>query len=154
VRRFANGYVEVTGRVKDVIHRSGETVSALDLETHLLAHPAIWAAAAVGIADQLLGEKICAAVVLVGPALTLAELNEYLDGRGLSAHARPDMLVPLPSLPTTAVGKVDKRTIAAQLGSPSNGARGDGGEGGTVDAVARTVLRSRIKDDVTRGIPT
>ncbi len=122
VRRFTNGYVEVTGRVKDVIHRGGETVSAVDLETHLLAHPAIWAAAAVGQADELLGEKICAAVVFGGPALTLAELNEYLDGRGLSAHARPDMLVPLPSLPTTAVGKVDKRTIAAQLGCPSNGA--------------------------------
>jgi mycobactin salicyl-AMP ligase len=42
VRRFANGYLEVTGRVKDVILRGGENVSALDLEEHLLAHPSIW----------------------------------------------------------------------------------------------------------------
>ncbi len=79
MRRFANGYLEVTGRVKDVIHRGGETVSALDLEEHLLAHPSIWAAAAVPLPDEYLGEKICAAVVFSGPPVTLAELNGYLD---------------------------------------------------------------------------
>lgn len=115
VRRFANGYLEVTGRVKDVIHRGGETISAPDLETHLLTHPAIWAVAAVALPDEYLGEKVCAAVVFGEPAATLAELNEYLDNRGVATHARPDMLVAMPSLPTTAVGKVDKRAIAAQL---------------------------------------
>ncbi|MBI3692740.1 MAG: AMP-binding protein, partial [Mycolicibacterium aromaticivorans] len=49
VRRFANGYLEVTGRVKDVILRGGETVAALDLESHLLTHPRIAAAAAIGL---------------------------------------------------------------------------------------------------------
>jgi non-ribosomal peptide synthetase component E (peptide arylation enzyme) len=39
----------------------------------------------------------------------------YLDGRGVAAHARPDRLVTMPSLPTTAVGKVDKKAIVAQL---------------------------------------
>ncbi len=115
VRRCARGYVEVRGRVKDVIHRGGETICALDLETHLLAHPAIWAAAAVALPDDYLGEKICAAVVFDGPPLTLAQLNEYLDNRGVATHARPDMIVGMLSLPTTAVGKVDKRAIAAQL---------------------------------------
>jgi mycobactin salicyl-AMP ligase len=115
VRRFANGYLEVTGRVKDVIHRGGETVSALDLEAHLLTHPSIWAAAAVPVPDEYLGEKICAAVVFSGPPVTLAELNKHLDERGVAAHARPDMLVPMPTLPITAVGKVDKKAIAKQL---------------------------------------
>jgi mycobactin salicyl-AMP ligase len=109
------GYLEVTGRVKDVIHRGGETVSAADLEDHLLAHPAIWAAAAVALPDQYLGEKICAAVVFAEQPVTLAELNGYLGRRGLATHARPDMLVELPALPTTAVGKVDKKAIAWQL---------------------------------------
>ena len=115
VRRFANGYLEVTGRVKDVIHRGGETVSTLDLEEHLLTHPSIWAAAAVPVPDQYLGEKICAAVVFSGPPVTLAELHKHLDERGVAAHARPDTLVPMSSLPTTAVGKVDKLAIARQL---------------------------------------
>ncbi len=80
VRRFADGYLEVTGRVKDVIHRGGETVSALDLEEHLLAHPSIWAAAAVPLPDEYLGEKICAAVVFSGAPVTLPE-TERIPGR-------------------------------------------------------------------------
>jgi mycobactin salicyl-AMP ligase len=115
VRRFANGYLEVTGRVKDVIHRGGETVSALDLEAHLLTHPSIWSAAAVPLPDDYLGEKVCAAVVFTDQPVTLAELNAYLDERGVAAHSRPDALVPMPSLPTTAVGKIDKKAIAAHL---------------------------------------
>ena len=119
VRIFADGpragYVEVTGRIKDVIHRGGETVSASDLEEHLFAHPAIYAAAAVALPDEYLGEKICAAVVFQGAPITLAELNQFLDERGVSAHCRPDVLAPLPSLPKTAVGKVDKKKVVAQL---------------------------------------
>ncbi|AMO62292.1 peptide arylation enzyme [Mycolicibacterium phlei] len=109
------GYVEVTGRIKDVIHRGGETVSASDLEEHLFAHPAIYAAAAVPLPDEFLGEKICAAVVFKGAPITLAELNEFLDERGVSAHCRPDVLAALPSLPKTPVGKVDKKKVVAQL---------------------------------------
>ncbi len=116
VRRFANGYLEVTGRVKDVILRGGENVSALDLEEHLLTHPSIWAAAALPLPDSYLGEKICAAVVFNGPPVTLPELNSYLDERGVAAHSRPDVLVSMEGLPTTAVGKVDKRSIVTQIG--------------------------------------
>lgn len=119
VRIFADGpragYVEVVGRIKDVIHRGGETVSATDLEDHLHTHPAIYAAAAVALPDQYLGEKICAAVIFRGKPITLAELNSFLDERGASKHARPDVLMPVPSLPTTAVGKVDKKQLVAQL---------------------------------------
>ncbi len=111
------GYVEVTGRVKDVIHRGGETVSATDLEDHLLTHPAVYAAAAVALPDDYLGEKICAAIVFKGTSISLAELNKFLDDRGASKHARPDVLVPMPSLPTTAVGKVDKKKVVAAVRS-------------------------------------
>jgi mycobactin salicyl-AMP ligase len=117
VRRFDNGYLEVTGRVKDVITRAGETVSALDLENHLLTHPRISAAAAVGLPDAFLGEKICAAVVVQGDPLSLAEISGHLDRRGVAVHCRPDTIVPMASLPTTAVGKIDKRAIVAQLRS-------------------------------------
>ena len=109
------GYVEVTGRIKDVIHRGGETVSASDLEEHLNSHPAIADAAAVALPDEYLGEKICAAVVFKGASITLAEFHEFLDGRGVSAHTKPDVLAPMRSLPKTAVGKVDKKQILATL---------------------------------------
>lgn len=120
VRIFADGplagNLEVTGRIKDVIHRGGETVSASEVQEHLLAHPAISSAAAVALPDEFLGEKICAAVVFIGGRINLAELNRFLDQRGVAAHSRPDMLVPMASLPLTAVGKVDKKQIVAQLG--------------------------------------
>jgi len=120
VRRFADGplagYLEVTGRIKDVIVRGGENVSALDLEEHLLTHPSVWAAAAVALPDEFLGEKICAVVVFNGPPVSLAELHAHLEQRGVAAHSRPDALVPMPSLPTTAVGKIDKKAIVRQLG--------------------------------------
>ncbi|UMB71345.1 (2,3-dihydroxybenzoyl)adenylate synthase [Mycobacterium paraterrae] len=117
VREHPGGYLEVTGRVKDVIHRGGETVPAAELEEHLRCHPAIAAAAAVPLPDPYLGEKICAAVVFVGSSITLAELNAFLDQRGVARHARPDVLTAMASLPTTAIGKVDKKAIARQLHS-------------------------------------
>lgn len=115
VRLRDDGYLVVTGRVKDVICRGGETISAADLEEQLHTHPAIFSAAAVPLPDPYLGEKICAAVVFSGPALTLAELNAYLDERGVATHARPDLVVAMASLPTTPIGKIDKKAIANQV---------------------------------------
>lgn len=115
VRITDDGYVVVTGRVKDVICRGGETISAADLEEQMHSHPAIFSAAAVALPDPYLGEKICAAIVFDGPELSLAELNGYLDGRGVAAHARPDVLVPMTTLPTTPIGKIDKKAIAGQI---------------------------------------
>lgn len=115
VRLRNDGYLVVTGRVKDVICRGGETISAPDLEEQMHSHPAIFSAAAVALPDPYLGEKICAAVVFNGPELTLAELNGYLDSRGVASHARPDVLVAMPSLPTTPIGKIDKKAIAGRV---------------------------------------
>ncbi|MGZ4584252.1 MAG: (2,3-dihydroxybenzoyl)adenylate synthase [Mycobacterium sp.] len=112
VRRREDGYLVVTGRVKDVICRGGETISAADLEEHMLSHPAIFSAAAVPVPDPYLGEKICAAAVFDGEPVTLGELNAHLDKRGVAAHSRPDMLVEMAALPTTPIGKIDKKAIA------------------------------------------
>jgi len=115
VRLRDDGYLVVTGRIKDVICRCGETIAAQSIEEPLLAHEAIWSAAAVPLPDPDLGEKICAAIVFTGPPMTLAEVNAYLDERGVAAHARPDMLVAMAALPTTPVGKIDKRAIARAI---------------------------------------
>ncbi len=115
VRRRHDGYLVVTGRVKDVICRGGDTIAAAELEEHLLSHAAIGSAAAVGLPDPYLGEKVCAAVVFAGAPMTLAELNAHLDERGVAAHARPDALVAMPALPVTPIGKIDKKAIARRL---------------------------------------
>jgi mycobactin salicyl-AMP ligase len=119
VRQRDDGYLVVTGRVKDVICRGGETIAAAELEEQMLSHSAIFSAAAVPLPDPYLGEKICAAVVFTGPPVSLAELNAYLDERGVAAHARPDMLVAMAALPTTPIGKIDKKAIARQVAGPN-----------------------------------
>lgn len=115
VRLREDGYLVVTGRIKDVICRCGETIGAQDIEEQLLTHPAVWSVAAVPLPDPELGERICAAVVFTGKPATLAELNGYLNRRGLAKHARLDQLVAFPALPTTAIGKIDKKAIVARL---------------------------------------
>ncbi len=117
VRQRDDGNLVVTGRVKDVITRAGETIAAQDLEEQMLTHPTIFSAAAVPLPDPYLGEKICAAVVFSGEPIGLAELNGYLDQRGVAAHSRPDMLVAMPALPTTPIGKIDKKAIVRQVGA-------------------------------------
>ena len=117
VRLREDGYLTVTGRVKDVICRAGENISAQDLEEQLLSHSAIRSVAAVPLPDPYLGERICAAVVFTGRPVTLAELNSYLDECGVAAHVRPDTMVAMTVLPTTPVGKIDKPAIARQVGA-------------------------------------
>jgi mycobactin salicyl-AMP ligase len=119
IRRRDDGNLVVTGRVKDVICRAGETIAAQDLEERMLTHPAIFSAAAVPLPDPYLGEKICAAIVFTGPPISLAELNAHLDERGVAAHARPDMLVAMATLPSTPIGKIDKKAIIRQLSNAS-----------------------------------
>ncbi|MCV7085563.1 AMP-binding protein [Mycolicibacter hiberniae] len=116
VRRLAHGYLEVTGRIKDVIVRGGENIAADELEAQLLRHPAVRSAAAVGLPDAYLGEKVCAAVVSEDSSLTVVELNRHLGECGVATHIRVDQLAVLPALPTTAVGKIDKKELIRRLG--------------------------------------
>ncbi|SDM35507.1 mycobactin salicyl-AMP ligase [Lentzea albidocapillata subsp. violacea] len=116
VRRLPSGHLVVEGRVKDVINRGGENVSAGELEEHLLAHPAVAQAAVVGVPDQTLGEIVCAAVVLVPDAsVKLKELKAFLSARGLARFKLPDRLAILPTFPVTAVGKIDKKAVLSRL---------------------------------------
>ncbi|HEY9313468.1 (2,3-dihydroxybenzoyl)adenylate synthase [Williamsia sp.] len=115
VRRTASGHLIVTGRIKDTIVRGGENVAADDVEENLLAHPGIRQAAVVGVPDATLGEKICAAIVVSGPAPDLPAVRQFLAGRGLSTFKQPDLLRVVDSLPLTAVGKIDKRTLLKRL---------------------------------------
>jgi mycobactin salicyl-AMP ligase len=117
VRRLPGGHLVVTGRIKDTIVRAGENVAADDIEDRLLTHPAVFQAAIVGLPDPTLGESICAVVVLASGATapSLADMRAFLTDAGLAAFKLPDRLAVLPSLPVTAVGKIDKRALVAQL---------------------------------------
>ncbi|NEW38854.1 AMP-binding protein [Nocardia cyriacigeorgica] len=116
VRRLPSGHLMVSGRIKDVINRGGENISCDELEEHLLAHPAVRHAAAVGLPDPSLGEKVCAVLVVSGDMPTLVEIKTFLTERGLATYKLPDVLRQAESLPITAVGKIDKKALQAAEG--------------------------------------
>ncbi|MET8875967.1 AMP-binding protein [Nocardia sp. NPDC004604] len=111
VRRLPSGHLIVSGRIKDVINRGGENISCDELEEHLLAHPSVRHAAAVGLPDAALGEKVCAVLVVDGEMPTLAQLKSFLAHRGLATYKLPDLVRRADRLPITAVGKIDKKAL-------------------------------------------
>ena len=115
VRRLPSGHLVVEGRIKDVINRGGENVSAAELEEHLLTHPAVAQAAVIALPEQTFGEVACAVITASGPAPTLKELTAFLADRGLARYKLPDKLVVLDQLPLTAVGKISKQELVERL---------------------------------------
>ncbi|WP_199563909.1 MULTISPECIES: (2,3-dihydroxybenzoyl)adenylate synthase [unclassified Streptomyces] len=108
-----DGALVIEGRIKDVIIRGGDKVSAGELEEYLLAHPSVAEVAVVPVPDRFLGERVGAFVVPDGPAPTLLELKEALHAAGLADYKLPDWLAIVGQLPLTGLGKVDKKTLAA-----------------------------------------
>ncbi|MGW4380390.1 (2,3-dihydroxybenzoyl)adenylate synthase [Kitasatospora sp. NPDC004531] len=113
--RRPDGNIMIVGRIKDVINRAGEKVSAEEVERHLRTHPAVEDAAVIGVADTVLGERTYAFVVLDETAARPSAVKEFLRERGLAAYKIPDRLVPLPQLPRTPMGKVDKKALRARV---------------------------------------
>ena len=114
-----DGYLTVTGRLKDIVVRSGEKLSAREIEDTLHEHPKVRAVAIVAVPDERTGERACACVVPRDPAspLTLDELGEFLLARGFSKRKLPEQLDIVTDLPMTASGKVKKHELKARLAS-------------------------------------
>ncbi|WP_327250075.1 (2,3-dihydroxybenzoyl)adenylate synthase [Streptomyces sp. NBC_01320] len=118
VRRLPTGHLVVVGRIKDQINRGGEKIAAVEVEEQLLTHPAITAAALVGVPDERWGERTVAFVVCAGAAPGVREVAAHLKERGLAGYKTPDEVVRVPGLPLTTVGKVDKAALAQELLRP------------------------------------
>lgn len=104
-----DGYVRITGRRGDMIIRGGENISVAYVEDVLHEHPAVAAAAVVGMPDPRLGERACAFVVLKsGSSLDFAALQDFMDRQGLAKPYWPERLEIVPELPRTASGKIQK----------------------------------------------
>jgi 2,3-dihydroxybenzoate-AMP ligase/pristinamycin I synthetase-1 len=119
VRITSAGKLVVEGRVKDVINRGGDKISATEIEGHITAHPNVVQAAVVPVPDLVLGEKTCAVIIADGPAPKLPQLRKLLRERGLADYKLPDRVVVVDRFPLTGLGKVDKKTLAAELAGAS-----------------------------------
>ncbi|MFJ9906756.1 class I adenylate-forming enzyme family protein [Streptomyces sp. NPDC101152] len=96
-----SGHLVLTGRLKDVIIRKGENISAKEIEDLLAAHPAVGDVAVIGLPDAERGERVCAVVERAPGAeeLTLPAVTSYLRAEGLSVHKLPEQLEVVDALP-------------------------------------------------------
>ena len=107
------GYLHVTGRVKDTIIRGGNNINPYEIEEILLGHPALAEVAIVGRPDADLGERAVAFVVLRdGERLEdVSELTSFLDARGVARYKWPEALHELDELPHGPTGKLLRRDL-------------------------------------------
>ncbi len=117
----SRGYCRIEGRIKDMIIRGGENIYPREIETVLLSHPAVTAAAVVGIADRFWGEVVGAAISTSAAAPpTEAELADFCRAR-LAAYKVPVRWLLTSVFPLTATGKVRKDVLSAQLAEATPG---------------------------------
>ncbi|WP_406813246.1 AMP-binding protein [Mycobacterium sp. M23085] len=120
-----DNYLVVTGRTKDVIIRSGENISAKEVEDLLADHPGIAEIAVVGLPDERTGERACAVIVPAGGERPdVASLLALLVSKGVAKFKAPEQVLLWNALPKNDAGKILKHQIRATL------MRGEAGRGG------------------------
>ena len=116
----ADGYLTITGRLKEIINRGGEKISPREVDEALLQHPAVGQAVTFAMPHERLGEEVAAAVVLRdGSDAEERELRRFV-GERLADFKTPRRIVILDEIPKGATGKVQRiglaQTLAEQLG--------------------------------------
>ncbi|WP_439153880.1 acetate--CoA ligase [Yoonia sp.] len=126
-RRDADGYYWITGRVDDVINVSGHRMGTAEVESALVAHPAVAEAAVVGYPHAIKGQGIYAYVTLMGGQEPSEELRKELETwvrSEIGPIAKPDLIQWAPGLPKTRSGKIMRR-ILRKIAENDYGALGD-----------------------------
>jgi acyl-CoA synthetase (AMP-forming)/AMP-acid ligase II len=112
----AEGYLTLTGRLKEIINRGGEKVSPREVDEALMDHPAVLQAVAFAVPHDMLGEDVAAAVVLrEGVSANEQELRGFLAER-LAAFKTPRRILFLAEIPKGATGKLQRIGLARKLG--------------------------------------
>jgi len=116
VRVTPSGNFSVEGRVKDLINRGGEKISAEEVENAVLRHPAVQNVAVVAMPHAVLGEAVCVyAILRPGQALTLDGLRAFLERAGIARFKLPERLETVDRFPLTSVGKISKKDLRADI---------------------------------------
>ena len=112
----ADGYISITGRLKEIINRGGEKISPREIDDILMDHPAVGQVVCFGIPHDKLGEEVGAAVVLrEGVAATEKELRDYVATR-VADFKVPRKILLLEEIPKGATGKLQRIGMAQKLG--------------------------------------
>ncbi|MGI9604075.1 MAG: AMP-binding protein [Acidimicrobiales bacterium] len=108
-----DGFVVITGRLKDVIIRHGENISAKEVEDLLFTHDQVQDVAVIGLPDARTGERACAVVSTADghDPVTLPEVREFLTAAGLRTQAIPEQLEHVDVVPRNPSGKITKNVL-------------------------------------------
>ena len=116
MRQHPSGNYMVEGRKKDLINRGGEKISAEEVENLILTHPAVQNVACVPIPDPVLGERMCACLVLrQGRSLALPELVAFLAEQEIAKHKLPERLEIMDDFLLSPFGKVSKKDLTDRI---------------------------------------
>jgi len=113
----AQGNLQIVGRKKDLIIRGGHNIHPAHIEEYAHRHPGVKKAAAFGVADERLGEKVCLAIICKDMALPAQELLQHLAREGLSKFDMPEFYAVVEEFPLTASGKILKRELVQWVAS-------------------------------------
>ena len=111
------GMLTITGRLKDIIIRKGENVSAKEVEDHLYKHPKVADVAVIGLPDERSGERVCAIVSTAEgqEPLEMSEMVAFLKSEGLMIQKVPEQLEVVDVIPRNPAGKVLKNDLRDQF---------------------------------------
>ena len=110
----AQGYINIVGRLKDMVIRGGENLFPREIEEFLIRHPKVADVQVVGVPDAFFGEELLAVVIpKAGEQLTEQEVRDYCRGQ-ISHQKIPRYFQFVESYPLTASGKVQKFVLREQ----------------------------------------
>ena len=110
------GYITLTGRMKEMINRGGESISATEIERLIDRHPDVAAVAVIPRPDPVMGERVCAYIQpKPGAQLTFDEIISFLKGQKASVLQLPERIEFIDAMPYTGAQKTDKKSLQEDI---------------------------------------
>ncbi len=110
------GYITLTGRIKEMINRGGESISATEIERLINRHPDVSAVAVIPMPDPSMGERVCAYIQpKTGAQLSFDEIISFLKGQKASVLQLPERIEFIDVMPYTGAQKLDKRSLREDI---------------------------------------
>ena len=119
------GYITITGRIKEMINRGGESISATEIERLITRHPDVAAVAVIPMPDPVMGERVCAYIQpKPGAQLTFEGVISFLRGQKASVLQLPERIEFIETMPYTGAQKMDKKSLQEDIAKKLQAANG------------------------------
>jgi len=110
------GYIRLTGRIKEMINRGGESISATEIERLITRYPDVAEVAVIAMPDPLMGERVCAYIQpKAGAKMSFDEVIRFLKGQKASVLQLPERIEFIDAMPYTGAEKLDKKSLLVDI---------------------------------------